>query len=123
MKLTLARIAGFVSAAGEFAPEEVAQAYSIDSRTVGPGQLFFAVKGERLDGHGFVESGLGEGAVGGVVRKDQLGRYPGETRLLAVEDTLVALQTLATAVRKLWGKPLIAVTGSAGEEATEGADG
>src|SRR6202050_1097987 len=119
MKLTLARIAGFVSAAGEFAPEEVAQAYSIDSRTVGPGQLFFAVKGERLDGHDFVESALEKGAVAAVVRKDQLGRYPGETRLLAVEDTLVGLQSLATAVRKLWGKPLVAVTGSAGKTTTK----
>src|ERR1700683_2655688 len=119
MKLTLARIAGVVSAAGEFAPEEVAQAYSIDSRTVGPGQLFFAVKGERLGGHDFVESALEKGAVAAVVRKDQLGRYPGETRLLAVEDTLVALQTLATAVRKLWGKTLIAVTGSAGKTTTK----
>jgi UDP-N-acetylmuramoyl-tripeptide--D-alanyl-D-alanine ligase len=119
MKLTLARIAEFVSADGEFAPEEVAQGYSIDSRTVGPGQLFFAVKGERLDGHDFVESALEKGAVAAVVRRDQLGRYPRQTRLLAVEDTLTALQTLATAVRKLWGKPLIAVTGSAGKTTTK----
>jgi len=119
MKLTLARIAEFVSAAGEFASEEVAQGYSIDSRTVGPGQLFFAVKGERLDGHDFVESALEKGAVAAVVRKDQLGRYLRQTRLLLVEDTLLALQTLATAVRKLWGKPLIAVTGSAGKTTTK----
>jgi UDP-N-acetylmuramoyl-tripeptide--D-alanyl-D-alanine ligase len=119
MKLALAKIAEFVSAAGEFSPEKVAQGYSIDSRTVGPGQLFFAVKGERLDGHGFVEAALGRGAVAAVVRADQLGRYPGETRLLAVEDTLVALQTLATAVRKLWGKPLIGVTGSVGKTTTK----
>jgi len=83
MKLALAKIAEFVSAAGEFSPEKVAQGYSIDSRTVGPGQLFFAVKGERLDGHDFVEAALGRGAVAAVVRADQLGRYPGETRLLA----------------------------------------
>jgi UDP-N-acetylmuramoyl-tripeptide--D-alanyl-D-alanine ligase len=121
MNLTLARISEFVSAVGGGAPEEVAHAYSIDSRTMGPGQLFFAVKGERLDGHDFVESALEKGAVAAVVRKDQLGRYPGETRLLAVEDTLVALQTLATAVRKLWGKPLIAVTGSAGKTTTKDA--
>ncbi|MGA7928898.1 MAG: UDP-N-acetylmuramoyl-tripeptide--D-alanyl-D-alanine ligase [Candidatus Sulfotelmatobacter sp.] len=119
MKLTLARIAEFVSAAGEFAAEEVAQGYSIDSRTVGPGQLFFAVKGERLDGHDFAESALERGAVAAVVRRDQLGRYPGQMRLLAVEDTLVALQTLAMAVRKLWAKPVIAVTGSMGKTTTK----
>jgi len=119
MKLTLGRIAEFISAAGEFAHDEVAQGYSIDSRTVGSGQLFLAVKGERLDGHDFVEAALGRGAVAAVVRQDQLERYPKETRLLAVGDTLVALQTLATAVRKLWGKPLIAVTGSAGKTTTK----
>jgi UDP-N-acetylmuramoyl-tripeptide--D-alanyl-D-alanine ligase len=119
MKLTLARIAEFFSAAGEFAQEEITQGYSIDSRTVGPGQLFFAVKGERLDGHDFVEQALGKGAAAAVVRKDQLERYPEQRRLLAVEDTLVAVQTLATAVRKLWGKPLIAVTGSAGKTTTK----
>ena len=119
MKLTLSRIAEFVSAAGQFAPEDVAQGYSIDSRTVGPGQLFFAVKGERLDGHDFVESALERGAVTAVVRRDQLRRYREQARLLAVENTLVALQTLAMAVRKLWGKPLIGVTGSMGKTTTK----
>src|ERR1700683_5787485 len=107
MKLTLARIAEFVSAAGEFPSEEMAEAYSIDSRTVGPGQLFLAVKGERLDGHDFVESALARGAVAAVVRRDQMERYPERARLLAVEDTLAALQTLAMAARKLGGKPLV----------------
>ena len=119
MKLTLAKVAEFISATGEFPPEDLVQAYSIDSRTIGAGQLFFAVKGESLDGHDFVEQSLEKGAAAAVVRKDQLGRYPEKTRLLAVVDTLVALQTLATAVRKLWGKPLIAVTGSAGKTTTK----
>ena len=119
MKLSLRKIAEFVSATGKFSPEEVAVGYSIDSRTVGAGQLFFAVRGERLDGHDFVEQALKNGAVAAVVRKDQLGRYPEDARLLAVEDTLVALQTLATAVRKQWSKPLIAVTGSAGKTTTK----
>ena len=119
MKLSLARIAEFVSAVGEFPREQVVSAYSIDSRSVAAGQLFFAVKGERLDGHDFVGEALEKGAVAAIVRKDMLGRYTGKTRLLAVDDTLVALQTLATAVRKLWGRPLVAVTGSAGKTTTK----
>src|SRR5579863_3605870 len=110
MKLSLARIAEFISAdfiseAREFPPEEVARGYSIDSRTVSPGELFFAVKGERLDGHDFVELALQNGAVAAVVGKNQLARYQKKAALLAVDDTLRALQTLATAVRKRWGKP------------------
>jgi UDP-N-acetylmuramoyl-tripeptide--D-alanyl-D-alanine ligase len=119
MKLPLAKIADFVSASGEFPRDEIARGYSIDSRTVAPGELFFAVKGERLDGHDFVAAALEKGAVAAVVRKDQLHRFPGGSKLLAVDDTLVALQTLATAVRKVWAKPLIGVTGSAGKTTTK----
>src|SRR3981081_2674365 len=119
MKLSLVKIADFVAAVGEFPREQSVSAYSIDSRTVGPGQLFFAVKGERLDGHEFVGEALEKGAVAAIVRKDRLGQYADKTRLLAVDDTLVALQTLATAVRKLWGRPLVAVTGSAGKTTTK----
>ena len=119
MKLSLLKIAEFVSAVGEVRREEIAQGYSIDSRTVGPGELFFAVKGERLDGHDFVAGALKKGALAAVVQKNELHRYPEETRLLAVDDTLIALQTLATAVRKVWGKPLVGVTGSAGKTTTK----
>ncbi len=119
MKLALPKIAEFISAPGEFPKEEVAQAYSIDSRTVRHGDLFFAVRGERFDGHDFVASALEKGAVGAVVREDQADRFADKARLLFVEDTLTALQTLATAVRKVWGKALIGVTGSAGKTTTK----
>ena len=119
MKLPLSKIADFVSAAGDYPRDESVQGYSIDSRTVRSGELFFAVKGERLDGHDFVAAALDKGAAAAVVRNDQLGRYGSKARLLAVEDTLTALQTLATAVRKVWGKPLIGVTGSAGKTTTK----
>ena len=125
MKLPLSKVAEFISAtthpgtASSTVREEFAKAYSIDSRTIGSGELFFAVKGERLDGHDYVDAALQKGAVGAVVRKDELYRYTEKSRLLAVEDTLVALQALATAVRKLWGKPLIGVTGSAGKTTTK----
>jgi UDP-N-acetylmuramoyl-tripeptide--D-alanyl-D-alanine ligase len=119
MKLPLAKVAESASATGDFDPRAVVQGYSIDSRTIQPGELFFAVKGERLDGHDFVEQALKNGAVAAVVRRDQLACYPAETRLLAVDDTLVALQKLAAFVRQLWGKPLIGVTGSAGKTTTK----
>src|SRR2546423_5677003 len=119
MKLPLARVAEFLSSTGECDPQTMAQGYSIDSRTVQPDELFFAVKGERMDGHDFVEQALQKGAVAAVVRKDQLTRYSTKARLVPVADTLVALQTLATAVRRLWGKPLVGVTGSAGKTTTK----
>ena len=132
MKLMLSRIAEFIAPtgqapsgqapsgeAGQYDGREPAQGYSIDSRTVQPGELFFAVKGERFDGHDFVEQALGRGAIAAVVRKDQLVRYSKPAGLLAVDDTLVALQTLATAVRKIWGKTAIGVTGSMGKTTTK----
>src|SRR5438552_10444716 len=119
MKLPLSRIAEFVSASGSYDGNVIAQRYSIDSRTIQPGDLFFAVKGERLDGHDFVEQAFSKGAVAAVVRKDQLGKYLVNTPLLQVDDTLVALQTLAAAVRRLWGKSLIGVTGSTGKTTTK----
>ena len=119
MKLPLTRVAEFLSASGEFDHEAVAQGYSIDSRTVQPGELFFAVKGEHMDGHDFVTQALEKGAAAAVVRGDLRARYALKTGLITVDDTLVALQILASAVRRLWGKPLVGVTGSTGKTTTK----
>jgi len=121
MKLPLSRIAEFLPATGEFDHKAIAAGYSVDSRTIRHDELFFAVKGERMDGHDFVDQALGQGAVAAVVRKDQLARYAVKTRLLTVDDTLIALQTLAGAVRRLWAKPLVGVTGSTGKTTTKDA--
>src|SRR5271169_3453850 len=119
MKLPLSKIAEFISGAGDFPRDDVAQGYSIDSRTIGAGEVFFAVKGERLDGHDYVDAALAKGAAAAVICKNELHRYSDKIRLLAVDDTLAALQSLATAVRKVWGKPLVGVTGSAGKTTTK----
>ena len=126
MNLKIAKIAEFISAqnladisARSSFEEEVAHGYSIDSRTVRAGEVFFAVKGDRFDGHDFVQAALEKGAVAAVVRGDQQQRFEDKSRLLAVDDTLAALQMLATAVRKVWGKPLVGVTGSAGKTTTK----
>ncbi|MFL6388720.1 MAG: UDP-N-acetylmuramoyl-tripeptide--D-alanyl-D-alanine ligase [Terriglobales bacterium] len=118
MKLPLWRIAEFVGSKGECDQEAVAMGYSIDSRTLNPGDLFIAISGERFDGHDYVQAALDKGAVGAIVEagKHVAGDPP---RLLQVEDSLKALQLLGAAARRLWGKPLLAVTGSAGKTTTK----
>ena len=119
MKLSLAKVGEWISAGGNYDPAKVVNGYSIDSRTISPQDLFFAVKGERLDGHDYVEAALRAGAAAAVVRSDQLQRYPAGVPLLAVHDTLIALQRLSMTVRRAWGKPLIGITGSAGKTTTK----
>jgi UDP-N-acetylmuramoyl-tripeptide--D-alanyl-D-alanine ligase len=126
MKLPLSRVAESLSAkvVGEVDPSAVVTGYSIDSRTIRPGELFLAVKGEKMDGHDFVAQALKKGATAAVVSREisslDIGGTSIPTRaLIVVEDTLVALQTLAAAIRRLWAKPLIAVTGSAGKTTTK----
>ncbi len=119
MRLPLSRIAEFMGGSGEFDRNAVAEGYSIDTRTLLPGELFFAVKGERLDGHDFVAQALQNQAIAAVVCRDQVSRFPRLKKLIAVDDTLSGLQNLATAVRRMWGKPLIGVTGSVGKTTTK----
>jgi UDP-N-acetylmuramoyl-tripeptide--D-alanyl-D-alanine ligase len=99
-----------------------ARGYSIDSRTVEPGELFFAVRGERHDGHSFVAAALARGAVAAVVSRARVATLPDEalsSPLLIAEDPLLALQTLAAHVRRQWGKRVVAITGSAGKTTTK----
>ena len=118
MKLPLWRIAEFVGSKGECDQEAVAMGYSIDSRTLNPGDLFIAIAGERFDGHNYVQAALEKGAVGAIVEAGK--KVDGDPlRLLQVEDSLKALQLLGAAARRLWGKPLLAVTGSAGKTTTK----
>jgi UDP-N-acetylmuramoyl-tripeptide--D-alanyl-D-alanine ligase len=119
MKLPLSRVAEFTHATGEFDHKAVATGYSIDTRTLQHGDLFFAVKGERLDGHDYVDAALAAGAVAAVVSKEQYPRFTVKSRLLVVKDTLAALQSLSSAVRRIWGKPVVGVTGSMGKTTTK----
>ncbi|PYP88477.1 MAG: UDP-N-acetylmuramoyl-tripeptide--D-alanyl-D-alanine ligase [Candidatus Angelobacter sp. Gp1-AA117] len=118
MKLPLWRIAEFSAAKGDFEQEQVAMGYSIDSRTLNPGDLFIALKGEHFDGHDYVPQALERGAVAALVATGKT--VPADPhKLLVVQDTLRALQSLGAAARRLWGKPLLAVTGSAGKTTTK----
>jgi UDP-N-acetylmuramoyl-tripeptide--D-alanyl-D-alanine ligase len=124
MKLELRQIAHWCSAEFEGAGADglAATGYSIDSRTIRAGELFFAVKGERLDGHDFVAAALARGAVAAVVSRERLAdarTMAGANPLLIVPDPLKALQQLAAAVRRHWGKRVIGITGSAGKTTTK----
>lgn len=118
MKLPLWRIAEFMGGKGEFDQNLVATGYSIDSRTLNSGDLFFALTGDRFDGHDYVKAALEKGAMAAVVQRGRVLNID-HHRLLVVEDTLKALQSLGAAARRLWGKPLLAVTGSAGKTTTK----
>ena len=124
MKLTLGQVADWIHADGEFDTSAEALGYGIDSRTIGAGELFFAVRGERLDGHDYVQAALANGAVAAVVsNRWVVPAEVDEARLLQVADcedcVLRALQQLAHAVRREWGGRVIGVTGSAGKTTTK----
>jgi UDP-N-acetylmuramoyl-tripeptide--D-alanyl-D-alanine ligase len=127
VKLTLGQVADWIHAEGDFPTDAVATGYSIDSRTIAAGELFFAVRGERFDGHDFVEAALANGAVAAVVSMRWLEPAGMDlSRLLRVPDhdaegVLMALQKLALAVRRSWGKRVVAITGSAGKTTTKDA--
>src|SRR5712671_3685351 len=91
--------------------------WSVDSRTLGPGDLYFALRGPSHDGHDYVEAALRKGA-GGVVVDHPI---EGARNALVVKDTLGALQSLAKWARKRWGGQVIGVTGSAGKTTTKDA--
>ena len=116
----IARALGVAVPSG-LSPVERVAGVSIDSRAVGRGQLFVAIRGPRHDGHNFVAAALQAGAEAALVATDRVSSYPEEirSRLFAVSDTLAALQELARAVRRAWGKRIAAVTGSVGKTTTK----
>jgi UDP-N-acetylmuramoyl-tripeptide--D-alanyl-D-alanine ligase len=116
----IARALGVAVPSG-LSPVERVAGVTIDSRAVGRGQLFVAIRGPRHDGHNFVAAALQAGAEAALVATDRISSYPEEirSRLFAVGDTLAALQELARAVRRAWGKRIAAVTGSVGKTTTK----
>jgi UDP-N-acetylmuramoyl-tripeptide--D-alanyl-D-alanine ligase len=103
---------------------------SIDSRSIAPGEAFFAIAGEHRDGHAFVPAALAAGAGLAVVAADKRAGFPAQAPLLVVADVLTALGDLARAARARSPAKFLAVTGSVGKTSTKealrlalGADG
>ena len=92
---------------------------SIDSRSVGSGEAFFAIKGDARDGHEFVSTALANGAGLAVVAAEKRDAFPKDAPLLVVADVLEGLRDLARAARERSTGTFIAVTGSVGKTSTK----
>ena len=98
---------------------EAVTGLSIDSRTIAPGEAYFAIKGDVHDGHDFVAAALKAGAALAVVETAQRDKFAPDAPLLVVEDVLAALVDLAHAARARMDAQVIAVTGSVGKTSTK----
>jgi len=97
------------------AAPDVIRGIATDTRDLSPGALFVALKGERFDGHGFVEEAFRGGAAAALVSK----QVPAAGPQLLVSDTLVALGALAASHRRSLPVRVVAVTGSIGKTTTK----
>jgi len=93
-------------------------AVNTDTRTVAPGNLFVALRGERFDAHGFLVEAVAKGATALVV-SDPKGAATLGVPVFAVSDTTVALGMLGRYRRRAWGRTIVAVAGSNGKTSTK----
>jgi len=121
LRLTATWVAGAMGAAlaaGD--PWQEFHGVSIDTRTLAPGDLFIAIRGERFDGAEFAEAAIEKGAAGIVVaRGSKRAASAGRVVVIEVDDTTLALQALGHAIRQASGTKVVAITGSAGKTTTK----
>lgn len=100
-------------------PAQAITGVSIDSRTLMKGEAFFAIKGDRVDGHDYVAKAIAAGAGVSVVAEARLGEMPKDAALIVVPDVLEALRALARAARARSSAKIVAVTGSVGKTSSK----
>src|ERR1700722_13262795 len=101
------------------APPEAVAGLSIDSRSIAPGEAYFAIRGDVHDGHDFVAAALSAGAALAVIEAAQREKFASDAPLLVVDDVLAGLVDLAHAARARLDAQVIAVTGSVGKTSTK----
>jgi UDP-N-acetylmuramoyl-tripeptide--D-alanyl-D-alanine ligase len=118
---TVAAMTSAMGARPSGAVPETISGISIDTRTIGPGEAFFAITGDARDGHDFVAAALQAGAGVAVVSQARFAEMPAHAPLLIVADVLEALRDLAKAARSRSRAKIVAVTGSVGKTGTKDA--
>ncbi|HXI75459.1 MAG TPA: UDP-N-acetylmuramoyl-tripeptide--D-alanyl-D-alanine ligase, partial [Pyrinomonadaceae bacterium] len=118
--LTLSQIAQFAGASLSSGDgTAVINKVSTDSRTIKPGELFVALRGENFEGHDFVAASAKAGGTGALVDLKWVGNVPNNFALLRATDTLRAYQTLAANYRRSLAIKVLAITGSNGKTSTK----
>jgi UDP-N-acetylmuramoyl-tripeptide--D-alanyl-D-alanine ligase len=117
MHLTFRQIAEMTGGEIVQGGDVTADSVVIDSREVKADSAFFAIKGERLDGHQFLTQALA--AARGAVVSQVPENVPADKAIVRVADTTAALQNLARSIRERYPFTLIAITGSAGKTTTK----
>lgn len=127
MDLTIAELLRLPTVTSKWRGEDVRLAkrlsgISTDSRSVQPGNLFFAIKGEVFDAHEFIDQVLQKN-ISGLVVSHEWFRSKGDTHkaapIIVVDNVLHAYQELARYYRKKFSLPIIALSGSAGKTTTK----
>ena len=112
-------MAAAMRASSNGALPEAISGLSIDSRTIAPGEAYFAIKGDVHDGHDFVAAALKAGAALAVVEAAQRDKFGTDAPLLVVDDVLAGLVELGLAARARLDAQVIAITGSVGKTSTK----
>jgi len=112
MEFSVAEIARVLGASAP-SSSGIATGWSVDTRVIQPGDLFFALRGPNHDGNAYIEDALQKGAAAVIAER------PAPGPVIAVPNALLALQAVASWARRQWGGDVVGVTGSAGKTSTK----
>jgi UDP-N-acetylmuramoyl-tripeptide--D-alanyl-D-alanine ligase len=119
LDLNMQNLAKFLGARYQGATNVFPKGVAIDSRLVKEWDLFFALQGEKTDGHFFIEAAMARGAVGAVISDLSKMENQQDKNLIICENPQRFLQDLAKLIRQNFNLPVIAVTGSTGKTTTK----
>ncbi|AFY79328.1 MAG: UDP-N-acetylmuramoyl-tripeptide--D-alanyl-D-alanine ligase [Hydrococcus sp. C42_A2020_068] len=123
LQISLAQLREIIDAflinSSDISLEQLTTGITTDTRLLSPGEIFLALKGERFDGHEFIETAIEKGAIAIVTERDLSVNFPKKVPQFKVKNTLEAYQKIARWWRERFDIPVIGVTGSVGKTTTK----